>query len=102
MMPFRVSLKAEHDLQDIGDYIALDNPPRAFSFVTEIEKRFGEIARQPKLFRLRDEICPGIRTALHGNYMIFFTIANDGVVDFVRVLHGARNFSALAREGGFQ
>lgn len=101
-MPFRVSPKAEHDLQEIGDYIALDNPSRASSFVTEIERRFEDVAERPELFRVRDEIAPGIRAALHGGYMIFFTIASDGVVDFVRVLHGARNFAALADEGGFQ
>jgi toxin ParE1/3/4 len=101
-MPFRVSPNAEQDLQDIGDYIALDHPARALSFVMEIEMRFQEIARQPELFRLRDEIFPGIRAALHGRYMIFFTIAQDGMVDFVRVIHGARNLTAIAHQGGFQ
>ncbi|MFG6660984.1 type II toxin-antitoxin system RelE/ParE family toxin [Sulfitobacter sp. 915] len=30
---------ARADLIDIGDYIARDNPPRAASFVAEIERR---------------------------------------------------------------
>ena len=56
MMSFRVSPKAERDLQEIGDYIAFDNPTRALSFIQEIEKRFTEIAQHPELYRRRDEI----------------------------------------------
>jgi toxin ParE1/3/4 len=101
MMSFRVSPKAERDLQEIGDYIAFDNPTRALSFIEEIEKRFTEIAQHPELYRRRDEIFFGIRATSHGKYMIFFTIADDGIVDFVRVLHGARNITAIVNDGGF-
>jgi len=100
-MLFRVSPKAERDLQEIGDYIAFDNPTRALSFIEEIEKRFTEIAQHPKLYRQQDEIFFGIRATSHGKDMIFFTIADDGVVDFVRVLHGARNITAIVNDGGF-
>ena len=33
--------EAEHDLEQIGDYIALDNPHRALSFVRELRERPG-------------------------------------------------------------
>jgi len=94
---FRVTKQAEHDLEEIGDFIALDNRARALSFVMEIEARFAEIAQQPQQFRLRDEIMPGLRAARHGRYLIFFAVEDAGVV-FLRVLHGARDYSRLRLE----
>jgi toxin ParE1/3/4 len=90
-MAFRVSAPAERDLADIGDYIALDNPSRAARFISEIEARFLEIARQPALYRLRDDIMEGIRAAPHGRYLIYFRCEADDKVVFLRVLHGARD-----------
>lgn len=90
-MAFRVSSPAERDLADIGDYIALDNRARAASFIDEIEARFAEIAAQPALYRLRDEIMPNIRAAAHGRYLIYFRLEANGDVVFLRVLHSARD-----------
>ncbi|WP_324251760.1 type II toxin-antitoxin system RelE/ParE family toxin [Paraburkholderia gardini] len=41
--------EAEHDLEQIGDYIALDNPHRALSFVRE---RCVGLAKLPFAFPL--------------------------------------------------
>jgi toxin ParE1/3/4 len=90
-MAFRVTAPAERDLADIGDYIALDNPSRAASFIDEIEARFTEIARRPSLYRLRDDVMAGIRAAPYGRYLIYFRHESDGEVVFLRVLHGARD-----------
>ncbi len=38
---------AEKDLEEIGDYIAADNPARALRFVREIRRHCGEIATSP-------------------------------------------------------
>ena len=38
-MRCRFSPLAELDLEEIGDYIARDNPPRALSFIEEIRAR---------------------------------------------------------------
>jgi toxin ParE1/3/4 len=73
-MGFRVTAPAERDLADIGDYIALDNRARAVSFIDELEARFAEIAAQPSLYRLRDEVMPGIRAAPHGRYLIYIPL----------------------------
>ncbi len=97
-MAFRVTVLAERDLANIGDYIALENRPRAASFIAEIEARFGEIAAQPTLYRQRDEVMRGIRAARHGRYMIYFRSATDGEVEFLRVLHGARDQARVFSE----
>jgi len=81
---------ARMDLIEIGDFIALDNPERAASFVAEIESRMNEIAERPGSFPARDELHKGLRSARHGRYLIFFVEAGDEV-QVVRVLHGARD-----------
>lgn len=81
---------ARADLIEIGDFIALDSPGRALSFVAEIEARMRDAAEQPRSFPARDDLHEGLRMARHGRYLIFFLELGDQV-HVVRVLHGARN-----------
>lgn len=85
---------ARMDLIEIGDFIALDNPERAASFVTEIEERMTEVADRPGSFPARDELHKGLRSARHGRYLIFFVEA-ENEVRIVRVLHGARDLPGI-------
>ena len=85
---------ARMDLIEIGDFIALDNPERAVSFVTEIESRMIDVAERPCSFPARDELHEDLRSARHGRYLIFFVEAGDEV-RIVRVLHGARDLPSL-------
>lgn len=39
---------AEIYIEEIGDYIAEDNPNRAVSFIIELRSRFRQIALSPK------------------------------------------------------
>lgn len=84
-----LSPRAEADLEEIGDYIARDNPRRALTFVAELQQRCRRIADAPASFPLREELGPGVRMALHGRYLIFFREVPEGV-RIERVLHGAR------------
>jgi toxin ParE1/3/4 len=81
---------ARRDLIEIGDYIALDNPRRAASFVAEIEAEIARIAAQPGRFPARADLAPGLRAARRGRYLIFFLEA-VGEVQIVRIIHGARD-----------
>ena len=85
---------ARADLIDIGDFIALDNPPRAVSFVAEIEAKIVEIGERPRSFQRRDDLHPGLRHAPHGRYLIFF-IERDSEVQIVRVLQGSRDLPRM-------
>lgn len=87
----------EADLEEIGDFIALDNPGRAVSFVREIRERFRMIADNPLIFRLRPEIGEGARLSPHGRYVILFRIGND-VVHIERVAFGGRELPDLYGE----
>lgn len=81
---------ARTDLVEIGDFIALDNPRRAETFLNEVETRMAQISERPASFPTRDELHPGLRSARHGRYLIFFKEVGDQV-QIVRVLHGARD-----------
>lgn len=96
-MPRLVILPAARaDLIEIGDFIALDNPERATSFMAEIEVRMILAAERPGSFPGRDELHEGLRSARHGRYLIFF-IQDDDEVRIIRVLHGARDLPRLLR-----
>ena len=89
-MKLALSPRAALDLEEIGDYIARDNPSRAISFVRELERECQRIAKRPAAFPARDDLAAGIRMAVHGKYLIFFSVL-DKTVRVERIIHGARN-----------
>ncbi len=46
---------ATADLEEIGDYIALDNPPRALSFIRELRAQCRKILDNPLAFPARKD-----------------------------------------------
>lgn len=93
-MKLVISPRAALDLEEIGDYIARDNPSRAVSFIREIELQCRKIAKRPTAFVVRDDIFPGIRMLPHRKYLILFRITQK-TVRIERVVHGARDSSGL-------
>ena len=81
------------DLEEIGDYIARDNPRRAASFVAELRRQCVKLTRSPEGYRQRPELGEGIRSCAYGNYVIFFTIQADALL-IVRILHGAMDIES--------
>jgi toxin ParE1/3/4 len=81
-------------LEEISDYIARDNPKRAFSFILEIEAHCREIAKLPEVFIFREELAPLLQMAIHGNYLILFRVQDESV-RIERIVHGARKLSEL-------
>jgi len=87
-MKLTISSLAENDIEDIGDYIAKDNPPLALTFVKELSNQCKKIAESPLIYRLRPELSDNIRACIYRKYIIFFQ-CNDNQVFIVRVLHSA-------------
>jgi toxin ParE1/3/4 len=50
------SPRAEVDLEEIGDYIARDNPARAISFLDEVRARCDRIAATPASYPAREDL----------------------------------------------
>lgn len=93
-MRVRMSRRAETDLIEITDFIALDNPERATQFEDELLERAQKISTAPLGYVERPELREGLRSCAHGAYVIFFTIDDHGV-RIERILHGARDLGPL-------
>lgn len=94
MSGYRLRPKALEDIEAIGDFIAAGNPARAVSFIDELLAVCARIAERPRAFQRREDLARGLRQAVHGRYLILFTLEKDGVV-IERVLHGARRLEDL-------
>jgi toxin ParE1/3/4 len=84
-----LSPRAQLDLEEIGDYIALDNPVRALSFLDQLRAHCERISGMPGAYPAREDLGTGIRMAVHGRYLILFR-TNDEAVRIERILHSAR------------
>lgn len=90
-----LTAEAESDLESIGDYIALDNPGRALTFIRDVREQCATLAEFPK----RYPIVPGyeqkgVRRRTFGNYAIFYR-ADARRVTVLHILHGARDYGAI-------
>jgi toxin ParE1/3/4 len=83
-------------LEEIGDFIALDNPIRTVTFVAELELQCGKILETPFIYRLRPELAKDLRSCAYGNYVIFLrTLSEELRIE--RIVQGARDLSPLFR-----
>jgi addiction module RelE/StbE family toxin len=90
-----ITTDALNDLEEIGDYIARDNPERARSFVAELVAKAQGLADIPKGFPLVPRYAGfGIRRRAHGAYLIFYRV-EESRVTVIHILHGARDYEAL-------
>jgi toxin ParE1/3/4 len=89
---------ARRDLSDIWRYYTrvatVDVADKLLREIDEAARRLSENALR---WRARDELTPGLRSALVPPYAIFYRVKN-GSVEIVRVLHGRRNLGAIFSE----
>ena len=86
---------AEIMLEEIGDYIARDNPTRALSFIRELRAKALGLADMPLAFPLVPRHAHnGVRRRVHGNYLILYVPREDHVV-ILAIAHGARDYERL-------
>ena len=79
----------------IARRIQIDSPVRASLFLDEIYDRCQQLAQFPLAWRLlpRHED-KGIRRRPFGNYLIFYTVAEE-TINVLHVLHGARDYERI-------
>ena len=90
------TLQASCDLDGIYDYIALDNPIAAASWVGLLKKKCRALARNPGIGRRREDLLPMLRSFPVGSYVIFYRSSPTGI-EVIRVLHGARDIQSEFR-----
>lgn len=94
-MTFRVLPRAEADLAEIGDFIALDDREAAYRFIQGFYERFQKLSDFPDLGRRRASVARDMRSFPVGSYLIFYRVTAARDVEIVRVVHGARSLKAL-------
>ena len=94
-MKLFITPEARRDLEAIGDWIAKDNPPRAVSFMEELELSCAEILNYPEKYHLASQYEDrGLRRKVHGTDLIFYRI-NSFQVEIIHIFHGAKNLGNL-------
>jgi toxin ParE1/3/4 len=93
----RFAPSAETDLESIGDYIAMENPRRAYTFVQEIRNRCEKLSQFPEQARRLIERRDDIRILTFKNYVILYSNSRDGVM-IIRIVHGARDLIPIIEE----
>jgi toxin ParE1/3/4 len=96
-MRLRFSPFVKHDLAEIAEYISQDSPRHAANWIRVLRSRFGDIAKQPLLYRLRPELGVDARLAPVGQYVILFRIRKD-TVRIERIVHGSRDLLPILEE----
>ncbi|MBO9790310.1 type II toxin-antitoxin system RelE/ParE family toxin [Xanthomonas phaseoli pv. dieffenbachiae] len=84
---------ALEDLDALIDYIAQDNPARAYDFADEIYDKTLVLEQYPELGRPgRPGLPAGVRElVVHQNYIVLYRVlASAGVVEILRVKHAAQ------------
>ncbi|ANT52560.1 type II toxin-antitoxin system RelE/ParE family toxin [Mesorhizobium amorphae] len=93
MLPIVRNARAEDDLITIWLHIARDSEAAADRLLDRIEARWQQLATYPFSGAPRDDIAPGIRQRVVGDYLTLYRVGEDAI-QIVRVLHGKLNIGA--------
>ncbi len=81
------------ELEEIAEWIARDDPARAYAFVEELEKACFDIGKRPRAYPYFDRRrAHGVRRRVYGNYLIFYRDSLQSVI-ILHILHGARDYA---------
>jgi len=96
-MKYRISLKADMDIERICDYIAKDNPDAADRLDQQIHLAIQLVAKFPGIGHTRPDVKDKrYRFKAVGNCVIAYRVEKKEIV-VIRVVHGARDFRKLFR-----
>ena len=93
MWGYRLASLAQHDIEDIGFYVALDDHEAARRLIDRFFETFATLADFPDMGRKRDEF-PELRSFALKPYVIFYRQVQNGI-EIARVLHGSRDVYSL-------
>ncbi len=89
------SAGAEEDLIQIWSYVAAFSEAAADRLLDRFERRWELLATQPYSGAAREDVAPGLRHVVVGEYLSLYRVAEEAIL-IVRVLHGRRNLSGEA------
>jgi plasmid stabilization system protein ParE len=88
----RYTKSAEHDVEEIWEFISLDNPESATRFILEMEEQIGKLEHFPErcpFIRENEILGTRYRHFLFGNYRAIYRVS-DRTVHVLRIVHSAR------------
>ena len=99
MAAFRLSRRAEQDLQEIADFTRDHwGTKQCLIYLDALESCCQRLADLPSLGRACDDLRPGYFRMEHGRHVIFYRLVEGGVL-VVRILHvrmlPKRHFEAM-------
>lgn len=87
MAIWRLRSRAEQDIRDIAVFTEREwGSDKRRDYLGEMERRFLELAVNPRLGVARDDVRNGYRSSHIGRHVIFYRQSADGI-EIVRVLH---------------
>lgn len=94
MNSYKLSYKAEQDLEDIWVYIAQQNQLAADKQIAQILNRLPMLAQFPDMGKTRDNLLQGLKSFPIKPYIVYYSKITEGV-EIVRVLHQSRDVEGL-------
>ncbi len=91
-MAYRLSPKANRDLDDIISFISQYNPQAAVRLLDRLVARWRLLDTQPRSGAPREDLGVGLRTVVVGEYLSIYRVAGNSV-EILRVLHGRRRIT---------
>ena len=64
----------------------------ALSLADAVDRKCEQLRTVPFQGRARDDLSPGLRSVLVGDYLLFYRVS-EAAVEFARILHGRRDLS---------
>jgi toxin ParE1/3/4 len=90
MNRYRLSRRAEQDLEDIWFYIAQNDQVAADLLIAKILDKFPMLAKFPDMGKKRDDFLEGLQSFPIKPYIIFYNRTSDRI-EIVRILHQSRD-----------
>jgi toxin ParE1/3/4 len=94
MKSIRFSTEANHDIEEVSNYIFDLNPVAAHHFLDALDETCELLSEHPLIGRLRPALGENLRSFPVGNFLVFYTPASDGI-DVVRVVYGGRDLPGI-------
>lgn len=88
---------AQEDLTSIIEYIQIDDPLAAQSFLDEVDRTISKLDDFPHMGAIPKDMCLmnlNYRILIIGNYLVFYVVLGE-IIEIRRILHGKRQYSFL-------
>ncbi|MEI9965535.1 MAG: type II toxin-antitoxin system RelE/ParE family toxin [Caulobacteraceae bacterium] len=93
-----LSPRAQRDLLEIADYLRAEAGARtAWRWVGKLRGAAFSLGREPLKGPADDGLGLGRRRLLVEPYLIVYSLAEDGAVQILRIIHGRRDLPAIFR-----